>query len=196
MKESIPTNTVDFSRDLNLLKLISERDSNALSKFYDIHSTYLFKIIYFIVRDESESEDILQEVFLQIWEKADSFDDSLGNPLSWVIRITRNKAIDKLRSKSFKDHSKDINLDKVFNLSEDSHFSNPEKAANLSREQIEINEALKLLNKNQRQLIEYAYFNGFTQSELSEHFKIPLGTVKTRMRSAMILLKDKLKHLI
>jgi RNA polymerase sigma-70 factor (ECF subfamily) len=196
LNTALTFNITDHTEDLRLLKLISNRDSDALSEFYDIHSVYLFKIIYFIVKDESESEDILQEVFLQIWDKIDSFDENLGNPLSWVIRITRNKAIDKLRSKSFKNHSKDIDIEKIFNLSEESAFSNPDKLANQKQEHTEISEAMSLLSENQRNLIEYAYFKGYSQSELAEFFKIPLGTVKTRMRSAMSLLRDKLKHLI
>lgn len=196
MTRKLQVNINDHSEDFRLLKLISNRNSDALSEFYDIHSDYLFKIIYFIVKDESEAEDILQEVFLQIWDKIDSFDENLGNPLSWVIRITRNKAIDKLRSKSFKNHSKETDIEKFFNISEDSVFSNPDKLAIMSQENKEISEALKLLSENQRTLIEFAYFKGYSQSELSDFFKIPLGTVKTRIRSAMTLLRNKLKHLI
>lgn len=187
---------IDSSRDLLLLKKISQREQNALSEFYDIHSGYLYTIIYYIVKDESEAEDLLQEVFLQIWDKIDSYDESLGNPLAWIVRLTRNKAIDKIRSKSYKKRSGETDIEKFFNLSEDSASSNPEAISAMNQEQLEISKALKSLNENQRDLIEYAYFRGYSQSELAEHFNIPLGTVKTRMRAAMTELRDKLKNLI
>lgn len=187
---------IDNQKDLNLLKRISERDSDALSEFYDIHSKYLYTIIYYIVKDEAEAEDLLQEVFLQIWEKIDSYDETLGNPLAWIVRITRNKSIDRLRSKSYKNRSSETDIDRFFDLSEDSVSSNPETISSRNQEQIEIAKAIKSLNQNQKDLIEFAYFRGYTQSELAEHFNIPLGTVKTRMRAAMTALRDKLKNLI
>ena len=186
----------DNVNDLNLLKRISQKDTAALSEFYDLHSKYLYTIIYYILRDEGESEDLLQEVFLQIWEKIDSYDETLGNPLAWISRITRNRSIDRLRSKSFKNRSSETDIERFFDLSTDSVSSNPEKVMTMNQEQLEIANALKSLNENQRDLIEFAYFRGYSQSEIAEHFKIPLGTVKTRMRAAMMLLRDKLKNLV
>lgn len=179
-----------------LFKKISERDTDSLSRLYDLHSKYLFTIIYYILRNKSESEDILQEVFLQIWDKIDSYDENLGSPVSWMTRITRNKAIDRLRSRDFKKRSDEVDIERFFDIEETSVSSNPENDANLSREKKEIVNALNGLNKSQRDLIEFAYFRGYSQTELAEHFKIPLGTVKTRMRSAMQLLREKLKHLL
>jgi len=195
MSQTSYINYVDAPGELILLRRISEKDSSALSELYDRHSKYLYTIIYYILRDDAEAEDILQEVFLQIWEKIDSYDENLGNPLAWITRITRNKAIDRLRSKGFKNRSSEIDIERVFDLSSDSS-SNPEKNASMSQEQHEISNALQTLNQNQRDLIEFAYFRGYSQSELAEYFNIPLGTVKTRMRAAMISLREKLKHLI
>lgn len=187
--------SVNTENDLRLIRRISERDSDALSEFYDLHSKYMYTMIYYILKDESEAEDLLQEVFLQIWEKADSYDSALGNPIAWITRITRNKAIDRLRSKSYKNRSIEVDIDRFFDLS-DVSSSNPENISTMNQEQIAITNALKSLNENQRDLIEFAYFRGYSQSELAEHFKIPLGTVKTRMRSAMMTLRDKLKKLM
>ena len=195
MSQTSYINYVDVSAELSLLKKISEKDTNALSDLYDRHSKHLYTIIYYILKDEAEAEDTLQEVFLQIWEKIDSFDENLGNPLAWITRITRNKAIDRLRSKGFKNRSSEIDIERVFDLSSDSS-TNPEKNTSMTQEQHEISSALQTLNQNQRDLIEFAYFRGYSQSELAEQFNIPLGTVKTRMRTAMISLRNKLKHLI
>ncbi len=187
---------MDTSNDNLLIKRISERDTSALSEFYDIHSKYLYTIIYYILKDESEAEDLLQEVFLQIWDKTDSYDENLGNPMAWITRITRNKSIDRLRSKSFKNRSSETDIDRFFDLSSEDESSSPDCNLKLIQEKKEIVSTLKSLNQNQRDLIEFAYFRGFTQSGLSEHFNIPLGTVKTRMRAAMIQLCDKLKNLV
>lgn len=186
----------DSETDKILLKLISEKDTNSLSRLYDIHSKYLYTIIYYILKNEPEAEDVLQEVFLQIWEKIDSYDENLGSPLSWITKITRNKAIDRIRSKGFKKRTGEVNIDRFFDLSDVSSGADPESGANSIQESREILSALGELTENQRELIEYAYFRGFTQTELAEHFKIPLGTVKTRMRAAMMLLRTKLQHLI
>lgn len=189
-------NTISSTDEFILLKKISRKDANALSQLYDRHSKYIYSIIFYILRDQFEAEDLLQEVFLQIWEKADSYDETLGNPIAWMTRITRNKSIDRLRSKSYKNRSGETDIERVFNLSEKSDSSNPEIVSNQSRENFEISEALKSLSQSQKDLLEFAYFRGYSQSELAEYFNIPLGTVKTRMRSAMISLREKLKHLI
>jgi len=190
------TSESSYENDLNLLRRISARDTDALSRLYDLYSKYLYTIIFFILKDSNESEDLLQEVYLQIWEKIDSYDEALGNPLAWITRITRNKAIDRLRSKGFKKRAEETDIDRVFDISSDSRDSNPEDVTSASFEKTEITNALKSLTENQRDLIEFAYFRGYSQSELAEHFNIPLGTVKTRMRAAMILLREKLKNLI
>lgn len=186
----------DDKSDLILFKKISSKDADALSELYDRHSKYLFTIIYFIIKDKPEAEDILQEVFIQIWEKIQFYEPSLGNPLAWMTRLTRNKAIDRLRSKSFKKRADESDIEKFFDLSEDKSTSNPENISDRNRERAEITEALRSLNENQRELIEFAYFKGYSQTELAEHFKIPLGTVKTRIRAAMMQLRSKLKHLL
>lgn len=193
---AITRKEADVENDLGLLRKISSKDASALSELYDIHSKYLYTIIYYILRDEAEAEDLLQEVFIQIWEKIDSYDKTLGNPLAWLTRVTRNKSIDRIRSKSFKNRSSETDIERFFDLSEDSKSSNPENVSTMNQEKIEITNALKLLNDNQRDLIEFAYFRGYSQSELAEYFNIPLGTVKTRMRAAMMTLREKLQKLI
>lgn len=184
------------NNDIVLIRKISLKDEAAFSQFYDIHHRYLYTIIFNILRDQAEAEDLLQEIFVQIWNKIDSYDETLGNPLAWVTRMTRNKSIDRLRSKSYKKRSGETNIENFFNLSGDPRSDDPDADIIQRQEQIEVSDALKSLKKNQRDLIELAYFRGFSQTELAEHFSIPLGTVKTRMRAAMIILRDKLKKYI
>ncbi len=190
------TDNIEKPQDFLLLKKISEKDKNALSDLYDLYSKYLYTIIFFILKDKGEAEDTLQEVFLLIWEKIDTYDDNLGNPLSWITRISRNKAIDKLRSKDFRNHAKETDIESIFDLSSDCPSENPENAANSLQEKLEIKNAFSLLSEDQRKLIEFAYYSGYSQSELAEKFNLPLGTVKTRIRSGMLVLRNQLKHLI
>ncbi|MEO8209445.1 MAG: sigma-70 family RNA polymerase sigma factor [bacterium] len=182
--------------DLILLKRIIRKDTAALSEFYDIHSKYLYTIIYRILSHEAEAENLLQEVFIQIWDKSSSYDETLGNPMTWVTSLTRNKSIDKLRSQNFKKLKDENNIEKVFHISEDSVSPNPEYNFGFNPQQILIHDSLKSLNDIQRNLLEFAYFRGYSQSELAEHFHIPFASVKTIMRSSMMLLRDNLQILL
>jgi len=187
---------MDNNNDLLLIRRISKKDEAALSEFYDIHYRYLFTVIFNILRDKAEAEDLLQEIFIQIWEKIDSYDETLGHPLAWITRMTRNKSIDRIRSKSYKNRSSETDIEKFFNLSGDPGHDDPDSAIINKQEQIEVYNAVNTLKQNQKDLIELAYFKGYSQSELAEHFQIPLGTVKTRMRAAMMQLRDKFKKYI
>jgi len=182
-------------RDINLLRRISAGDDSAIGEVYDLYNKYLYTTIYFILKNEAEAEDVLQEVFFLIWDKIDTYDERLGNPISWMSRISRNKAIDKLRAKKPSSDIDETNETLIIDLNEDYRKTNPEFIAVSSQEQIEVIDALKELDDVQRKLIEYAYYQGFSHSELSGHFKIPLGTVKTKIRSAMMFLRERLKHL-
>ncbi len=182
-------------RDVNLLRRVSAGDESAIGELYDFYSKYLYTTIYFILKNEPEAEDVLQEVFFLIWDKIDTYDERLGNPISWMTRISRNKAIDKLRAKKQSSDIDETNETLIIDLNEDYKKSNPEFIAAAGQEQKEVLEAIKELDEVQRQLIEYAYYKGFSHSELSEHFKIPLGTVKTKVRAAMTFLRERLKHL-
>lgn len=184
---------MDYTNDFILLKKISQKDTIALRKFYEMHSKYLYSVIFYILKDEEEAEDLLQEVIIQVWEKSDLYNEKLGSPLAWVTSITRNKSIDRLRSKSFKKRSDEIDIEKYAHIPEDSVSLNPENHFSSNEEQQEINNAMKLLNENQRTLIEFAYFRGYSQIELSDHFNIPLGTVKTRLRAAIMLMRNKMQ---
>lgn len=182
-------------RDVNLLRRVSAGDESAIGELYDFYSKYLYTTIYFILKNEAEAEDVLQEVFFLIWDKINTYDERLGNPISWMTRICRNKAIDKLRAKKQSTDIDDTNETLIIDLNEDYKKNNPEFIAAAGQEQKEVLEAIKELDEVQRQLIEYAYYKGFSHSELSVHFKIPLGTVKTKIRAAMTFLRERLKHL-
>jgi len=180
--------------DIALLHRVAAKDSSALSDLYDRYSSLLFTILIRIVRNEKEAEDLLQEIFVRVWEKAGSFNETLGPPSVWLSRIARNLAIDRLRSGIFRTREKEEDLDNHFQLQDGG--DGPDQAAIQSQQRTEVAEALAALPPEQRELIECAYFQGYTQSELAEHFGIPLGTVKTRIRAGMSALRTRLHHLV
>ncbi|MBS1513499.1 MAG: sigma-70 family RNA polymerase sigma factor [Bacteroidetes bacterium] len=182
-------------RDINLLRRISSGDESAIGELYDFYNKYLFTTVYFILKDEAEAEDVLQEAFFLIWDKIDTYDERLGNPISWMTRICRNKAIDKLRARKQNTDIEETNETLIIDLNEDYKKNNPEFIASAGQEQKDVLEAISELDETQKKLIEYAYYQGFSHSELSAHFNIPLGTVKTKIRSAMMILRERLKHL-
>ncbi len=148
----------------------------------------LFSLILRVLRDRGESEDVLQEVFVRVWDHAGSYSPALGAPSAWLVRIARNRAIDRLRSRQVRaDLAEPMDLmppavDKTVS-------GDPERLTGVSEQRRAIDAALDDLPPEQRVLIESAFFEGYTQSELAEKFNLPLGTVKTRIRTAMQALR-------
>jgi RNA polymerase sigma-70 factor (ECF subfamily) len=184
--------TKDQERDRQLMARIKSRDASALSELYDHYNRLLFGLILSILKKRVEAEDILQEVFTNIWEKAEQFDLERGTVYTWIVSLTRNKSIDRLRSKVYKEQKKQstsLNDDDVFMplYSED---SDPLENTILKDRAKRVHQALANISESQRMVLQVAYFNGMTQSEISEEFDIPLGTVKTRMRDGMMKLRE------
>lgn len=140
-----------------------------------------------MVEDRELSEDLLQDAFVKIWNNFNSYDRSKGRLFTWMINLTRNLTIDTLRSKSYKKQSK-ISADEnaVSNVRDSSTGIEKFDAVGLAKQ-------LANLKPDQKTIIDLAYFNGFTQDEISKQLDIPLGTVKTKMRSAILELRKYLK---
>lgn len=179
--------------DAALLTAITGDDQTALSLLYDRHAPLLYSIVYRILQEKQEAEDILQEVFVLVWQKASTYDAVLGNPEAWLARIARNRAVDRLRSKTYRARSQEMDIDDHEHSVAAPREDDPEQHTLLSQQRTEIAAAMALLPREQQELIELAYFRGFTQQELSARFSIPLGTVKTRMRTALHILRDALR---
>lgn len=174
------------------MRRIASKEPEALSELYDHYNRLLFGLLKSILKKKEEAEDILQEVFTTIWEKADQFDAERGTAYTWIVSLTRNKAIDRLRSKVYKEQKKQstsLNDDEVFHplYSEE---NNPLENTILSDRATRVYNALQNLTEKQRSVIQVAYFDGLSQSEISDEYDIPLGTVKTRMRDGMIKLRE------
>ena len=166
-----------------LVLLLQQKDQQAFSYLYDHYAAALNGIIYRLVEDRELSEDILQEVFIKIWNNFASYDKSKGRLYTWMLNITRNLTIDTLRSKNYKKQSK-ISGDEnsVSNLEDSSQNANRFDA-------IGVDASLAILKPEELNIINLAYFNGYTQDEISKEMSMPLGTVKTKMRNAILALR-------
>ena len=188
----------DATADRLLLERIARRDQTAVAELYDRHCRVLYGIALRILRSASDAEDVLQDVFVRVWTRADSYDERLGAPGAWLTRIARNRAIDKLRSRVARGDTRQPSVEDV-NAAERTTASDrpsPEAEAEQSRTRSDIHGALAELPVEQRALIEAAFFDGYTHSELAERFGLPLGTVKTRIRSGMLAMRQRLEHVV
>jgi RNA polymerase sigma-70 factor (ECF subfamily) len=177
----------DVAADIALLNRVVARDANALAELYDKYGRLLFGLILRILKRRDEAEDVLQEVFVQAWTRAGTYHSALGSPAGWLVGVARNRAIDRLRANA-------VRLRTVDTAPVDSPGEDPETDAVLSEQQLDVQRALDALPPEQQTLIRDAYYLGFTHSELANRFNLPLGTVKTRIRSGMQALRGRLEH--
>jgi len=174
-----------------LIRRVAAGDQSALAQLYDATSRMVFGLILRIVTDRASAEEVLLDVYTQVWRQASSFDSNRGAPIAWLMTIARSRAIDRLRSAKH-DQSKDA-LDTVGELIANS--TDPEQASALSERQRLVRAALDSLSREQREVIELAYYAGLSHSEIALKLGQPLGTVKTRTRLGMIKLRDILRPL-
>ncbi len=158
---------------------LKAKDRLALEYLYDHYSGALYSVAFTIIRREDIAEEVLQDVFLKVWDKFDQYDSGKGKLFTWLLNITRNQAIDKTRSKEISKELKTGGIEKLVNRVD------RQRQVEQNTESIGVKEMLKNLPEEQQFVIEHLYFKGYTQSELAEEFNIPLGTVKTRTRMAL-----------
>lgn len=168
----------------DLVSRLFKKDKQAFSYLYDNYSPALYGVIFRIVQEEEMAADVMQETFVKIWNNFSQYDKTKGKLFTWLVNIARNLAIDLTRSKSFKNQSKNLELDKIVGYI-DSH-----KSTSFNPDQIGLKALLEKLKPEQRDIIDLAYFKGYTQAEIAEALNIPLGTVKTRMRMAIMQLRQ------
>lgn len=159
-----------------LFERLQNGSEEALSEIYDNYSAPLYGLILKIVKDEMEAQDILQDCFITIWKKASSYDPSKGSFFTWMLNICRNRSIDVIRkSKRTSSHHEEMIATDVISTS----------IEGINVDSIGIADLLKNLSPEERLIIDYLYFKGYTQQEVSDELGIPLGTIKTRVRRAM-----------
>jgi RNA polymerase sigma-70 factor, ECF subfamily len=184
-----------IKKDAALLERIVNGDEEALAQLYDQYSAILFGLIRTIVNNREIAEDLLQEIFLLIWDRSDRFDASKGSVYTWMVTLARNKAIDRIRSKSYRLQLQNVSTDQVEPLFTPASSEPSPYESMLNDENAEIiKDALNNISAKQREVIEIAYFEGLSQSKIAETYNIPLGTVKTRMRQGLDKLHTLLKN--
>ncbi|MBK9247805.1 MAG: sigma-70 family RNA polymerase sigma factor [Ignavibacteria bacterium] len=173
--------------DNDLLLEVAAQNEDALGTLYDRYAKLLYSIILAIVKNPEDSQDLLQEIFVQVWQKAAGFDVSKGNVYSWLVALTRNRAIDRIRSKGFRERKQE-NYDYDIDLIDAQCFPTPLDAVLVSEREDLVRKAFGQISPDQQVVLSMAYNEGYSQSEIADLLKIPLGTVKTRTRQGMITL--------
>ena len=179
--------------DDNLLTLIAHGDKDALECFYERYSTQVFSLARYMLKDEAIAEEIAQDVFLAVWQKASTFKANRGSPKGWLMSITHHRVIDHVRSAKRARASMDRMAQEMASL-EKLYQVRTEDEALRSIERQEIAKALQRIPEAQRTVILMSYFQGYSQSEIAEILDQPLGTVKTRIRLGMQKLRSIFKN--
>src|SRR5687767_4353297 len=173
--------TLTYSEQ-DLVQLLKKQDQQAFSYLYDNYSGALLGIINQIIPDRETANDVLQEVFINIWNKNGLYDPSKGRLFTWMLNIARNAAIDKIRSRGYRDSQRTQPI-------LETESSGMRMSSNPAVSDVGLKKVLTTLNEESRKLIDLSYFQGFTHEEIAKMLGIPLGTVKTRIRTAIIQLR-------
>jgi RNA polymerase sigma-70 factor, ECF subfamily len=181
--------------DIGVLERIVARDATAVAELYDRHSRMLFGGIMRILRSQPDAEEVLQEVFVRVWTRGDTYDERLGCPAAWLTRMARNRAIDRLRAKRTRGELDAADAGPGDDMTA-ATLVTPERVVSEKERRETIRGALNALTAEQRALITAAFFEGYTHSELAARFKLPLGTVKTRIRNGMLAMRERLEHAV
>jgi RNA polymerase sigma-70 factor, ECF subfamily len=184
---------LDAEGDRELARRLQRRDPQALAELYDKYGRIVFSLIVRIVRDQGVAEDLTQEAFLRVWNRMAGFDAQRGALGAWMLTVARNRAIDYLRSVDGRTRKNAIELTAmetpaVF-VDLEANLMNSDRARRLKG-------AFGKLNEKQRMVIELAYFEGLSQTEMAERMNQPLGTVKTWVRSALQVLRSELEQAV
>ena len=171
--------------DVALLKAIAAKDEAALAQLYDRYRVILFGLLMRILNNREEAEDVLQEVFLQVWRKAADFDENRGRPFTWLVTLGRSRGIDRLRTLAARERVAEAGAREP-----SEEISDAATDAFKSEQRGLVTDALAKLPDEQKRPLMLAYFDGLTQSEIAANLGAPLGTVKTRMRTGMMRLRE------
>jgi RNA polymerase sigma-70 factor (ECF subfamily) len=179
-----------------ILPAIAAGDTVAVADLYDRHGATLYALLLKILGDRSDAQEILQETFVTAWRRAGDFDPGRGSEIAWLVSIARNRAIDRLRSRNLRS-VREEEAGREIPMAGPSVVSigDAERGAMLGQLRTRMQSALAELPEAQRSVLELAYFQGLSQSEIAGKLGEPLGTIKTRTQLAMKKLREKLKDL-
>ncbi|MBF4584357.1 sigma-70 family RNA polymerase sigma factor [Curtobacterium sp. VKM Ac-2865] len=171
-----------------LLLRVAQGDQQAFSELYDELSGRVLGLITRLLRDRAQSEEVAQEVFLEVWQQAAKFDTKRGSAASWVLTMAHRRAVDRVRAaQSSRDRDTKIGIRDF-----ESGFDQVSESVEIRIEHERVSRALGRLTEFQRQAVQLAYYGGYSHSEMAEQLGVPIGTVKTRLRDGMIRLRDEM----
>ncbi|MGV3686484.1 MAG: RNA polymerase sigma factor [Daejeonella sp.] len=167
----------------DLISALRKQEKIAIEALYDMYSPALYGVIHRIIDNEEIAEDVLQDTFVKIWNSFSSYDASKGRLFTWMVNLARNLAIDKVRSKDYRNHTKNHDIDNFVNTIDD------KQSSIFNTDAVGIREMVEKLLPDQRSILQLIYFQGYTQAEAAEKLNIPLGTLKTRTRAAILTMR-------
>lgn len=188
LKSNIDNNISQLS-DIELINRIAKKEEQAFLEIYKRYYNYLLNFVFIIIKNHYDSEDVVQETFIQIWEKAELYDPELASFSTWLITIARNKSLDKLRKLKNNKKTLDIDQHKIKSNLKSSSVFIFQKRRNKA-----IKKAIEKLPKKQKKIINIVYLEGFTHKEAASKLNLPLGTVKTRLRLGIIKLRNRIEN--
>jgi RNA polymerase sigma-70 factor, ECF subfamily len=171
-----------------LLQRVADGDRAAFSELYDRLASRVFGLVKRLLRDPAQSEEVTQEVFLEIWQNAARYEAARGSATSWILTMTHRRAVDRIRaSQASRDRDERIGIRDL-----EREFDSVAEGVEITMENERVKQAMRRLTELQRQAVTLAYYGGYSHSEVAEMLHIPVGTVKTRLRDGMIRLRDEL----
>ncbi|OII12618.1 ECF RNA polymerase sigma factor SigK [Curtobacterium sp. MCBA15_008] len=172
----------------DLLSRVATGDQAAFSELYDVLSGRVLGLVTRLLRDRAQSEEVAQEVFLEVWQQATRYDRKRGTAASWILTMAHRRAVDRVRA-SQSSHDRDT---KIGIRDFEAGFDQVSESVEIRIEHERVSRALGKLTEFQRQAVQLAYYGGYSHSEMAEHLGVPIGTVKTRLRDGMIRLRDEM----
>ncbi len=172
-----------LQQEYHIVQLLHNNDAQAIDLIYEKYADSLFGVIQKIIPNAQDAEDVLQTSLVKIWKNGNTYDASKGRLFTWMLNICRNSALDKVKSKATKNEKSNRDIDIATN------YIDSKQNANLNIETLDIKKQVNQLPADQKALIDLMYFKGHTQAEIAEIVDIPLGTVKTKLRSAILTLR-------
>ena len=182
-----PSDSSDVSQDAALVRRLLQRDVSAFEELYDRHSRLVYALVRRILQQTTIAEEVVQDVFLQLWRNTALYDGSRGAFVPWLLTLARNRALDQLRLKSERQRRREDQTDELPPVVAIPDF---EGSLDKKRRAVRVRELMGSLNPQQRRAIELAYFEGLSHSEIADALKEPLGTVKSWIRNGLLRLKE------
>jgi RNA polymerase sigma-70 factor (ECF subfamily) len=179
----------DRSVELDLLARVAKRERAAFEQLYSRYANILYATAMKFLKEDADAQDVVQDVFIQIWDKAKLYDPAKGKPLTWALTMTRNRSIDRIRAIQRRTRLRD-DFEKETVVDESAGLREALSGVDASERSQILRDAVGRLSPEQRKVIELAFFGGLTQSEVADRLGEPLGTVKARARRGLMKLKE------